>query len=70
MMDFQLMNLEWKVPDCRNVRFGSKADMCAATSDVRYYPNSDRKSRHAAKRHVYLTKERGHRVTKGNARFG
>jgi hypothetical protein len=27
-----------------NVRFGSKADMCAATSHVRSTPNSDRKS--------------------------
>src|SRR5262245_55746152 len=33
---------------CRGhyVRFGSKADMCAAKSDVRFTPNSDRKSRH------------------------
>src|SRR5262245_48915603 len=29
----------------RNVRFGSEADMCGATSDVRFTPNSDRKSR-------------------------
>jgi len=27
-----------------NVRFGSKADMCAATSHVRFTPNSDRES--------------------------
>jgi hypothetical protein len=27
-----------------NVRFGSKADICAAKSDVRFTPNSDRKS--------------------------
>jgi hypothetical protein len=31
-----------------DVRFGSKADICAAISDVRFTPNSDRKSRHAA----------------------
>jgi len=31
-----------------DVRFGSKADICAATSDVRFTPDSDRKSRHAA----------------------
>jgi hypothetical protein len=31
-----------------NVRFGSKADICGATSHVRFAPNSDRKSRHAA----------------------
>ena len=31
-----------------NVRFGSQADICAATSHVRFTPNSDRKSRHAA----------------------
>src|SRR5262249_52915020 len=29
-----------------NVRFGSKADICAATSDVRFTPNSDHESRH------------------------
>src|SRR5262245_26698454 len=28
----------------RNVRFGSKADMCVAKSDVRSTPNSDRES--------------------------
>jgi hypothetical protein len=27
-----------------HVRFGSKADICAATSHVRFTPNSDRKS--------------------------
>jgi hypothetical protein len=27
-----------------DVRFGSKADICAATSHVRFTPNSDRKS--------------------------
>jgi hypothetical protein len=27
-----------------DVRFGSKADMCAAKSDVRFTPNSDRQS--------------------------
>jgi hypothetical protein len=27
-----------------DVRFGSKADICAAKSDVRFTPNSDRKS--------------------------
>jgi hypothetical protein len=27
-----------------NVRFGSKADMCAAKSDVRFTPNSNRES--------------------------
>jgi hypothetical protein len=31
-----------------NVRFGSEADICAANSDVRFTPNSDRESRHAA----------------------
>ena len=28
----------------RNVRFGSKADICSATGHVRFAPNSDRKS--------------------------
>ena len=27
-----------------DVRFGSKADICAATSNVRFAPNSDRQS--------------------------
>jgi hypothetical protein len=27
-----------------NVRFGSKADICSATIDVRFAPNSDRES--------------------------
>src|SRR5262245_56993500 len=30
----------------RDVRFGSEADMCVAKVDVRFTPNSDRKSRH------------------------
>ena len=29
-----------------NVRFGSKADICAAQRHVRFAPNSDRESRH------------------------
>src|SRR5262245_19043858 len=29
-----------------DVRFGSKADICAAKRDVRFTPNSDRESRH------------------------
>ena len=32
-----------------NVCFGSKADMCGATSDVRFSPDSDRESRHPHK---------------------
>jgi hypothetical protein len=43
-----------------NVRFGSKADICAAKCDVRFTPNSDRKSRHAANGHVRFTPESGH----------
>src|SRR6476646_8987670 len=30
-----------------DVRFGSKADICGATTHVRFTPNSDRESRHA-----------------------
>jgi hypothetical protein len=33
-----------------NVRFGSLADICAAISDVRYAPDSDRKSEHPSVR--------------------
>src|SRR5262249_42316593 len=32
--------------DQADVRFGSEADICAAKSDVRFTPNSDRESRH------------------------
>jgi hypothetical protein len=46
-----------KRPD---VRFGSKADICSATRDVRFTPNSDRKSRHAANGHVRFTPESGY----------
>ena len=42
-----------------NVRFGSEADICAATRDVRFAANSDRKSRHAANGHVRFTPESG-----------
>jgi hypothetical protein len=40
-----------------DVRFGSEADMCAAKRDVRFTPNSDPKSRHAANGHVRFTPE-------------
>jgi hypothetical protein len=33
----------------RDVRFGSKADVCVAKPHVRFTPNSDRESGHAAK---------------------
>ena len=32
------------VKGCPDVRFGSKADICVAKSDVRFTPNSDRES--------------------------
>jgi hypothetical protein len=37
------------------VRFGSLADMCAATGYVRFTPNCDRESRTPAKGHVCFT---------------
>jgi len=43
-----------------HVRFGSQADMCAAKPHVRFTPNSDRESRHAANGHVCFTPESGH----------
>jgi len=47
----------WKgVP---NVRFVPKADICAAKSDVRFAPNSDRESGFPAKGHVRFTPESG-----------
>jgi len=39
---------------------GQKADICIAKSDVRFTPNSDRESRHAAKSHVRFTPKSGH----------
>ena len=38
--------MTWKP---RDVRFGSKADMCSAPAHVRFAPNSDRESGHPAK---------------------
>jgi hypothetical protein len=43
-----------------HVRFGSEADMCAATGHVRFTPNSDRESGHAANGHVCFTPNSGH----------
>jgi hypothetical protein len=40
--------------------FGSKADVCVAKPHVRFTPNSDRKSRHAANGHVRFASESGH----------
>src|SRR5262245_52501722 len=42
-----------------NVRFGSKADMCAAKRNVRFTPNSDRESGIPAKGHVRFTPKSG-----------
>src|SRR5262245_29912706 len=45
----------WTEVQCRSletrldVRFGSQADMCVAKRNVRFTPNSDRKSRHPQK---------------------
>jgi len=44
----------------QDVRFGSKADICGAKGHVRFTPNSDRKSGHAANDHVRFTRESGH----------
>src|SRR5262249_6955888 len=43
-----------------NVRFGSKADMCGANSDVRFTPNSDRESGFPQTDHVRFTPKSGH----------
>ena len=42
------------------VRFGSQADVCTAKGHVRFAPNSDRKSRHAANGHVRFTAKSRH----------
>jgi hypothetical protein len=43
-----------------HVRFGSKADICAAKTHVRFTPNSDRESGFPANGHVCFTPESGH----------
>jgi hypothetical protein len=43
-----------------DVRYGSLADICSATGHVRFTPNSDGKSRHAAKGRVCFTPGSGH----------
>ena len=53
-IDFALMSLRL------NVRFGSLADMCVAKRRVRFTPNSNRKSRHAANGYVRFAPESGH----------
>jgi hypothetical protein len=42
-----------------DVRFGSKADICAAKSDVCFAPNSDRESGFPANDHVRFTPNSG-----------
>jgi len=64
-MEWLLAGLYLRIDSARftdqcHVRFGSKADICAAISHVRFTPNSDRKSRHAANGHVRFTPESGH----------
>src|SRR5215813_2518332 len=46
-------------PERGYVRFGSKADICAAKRHVRFTPNSDRESEPLANRHVCFTPESG-----------
>jgi hypothetical protein len=41
-------------------RFGSKADVRTAIGHVRFTPNNDRKSRHAANGHVRFAPGSGH----------
>ncbi|MGA7025506.1 MAG: hypothetical protein WB036_22350, partial [Pseudolabrys sp.] len=43
-----------------DVRFGSKADICAATSHVRFTPNSDRESEIPRKAMSGLPPKSGH----------
>jgi len=38
--------LDWGCIGYTDVRFGSEADICAATSDVRFTPDSDCESGH------------------------
>ena len=50
----------------RHVRFGSEADICAATSHVRFTPNSDHERRHAAQ----VMSALGHKRILALARLG
>jgi len=43
----------------QRVRFGSEADMCSAKGHVRFTPESDRESGHAANGHVCFTPKSG-----------
>src|SRR5215471_7981306 len=43
---YRLKLAYWKAARLADVRFGSKADICVATSHVRFTPNSDRESGH------------------------
>ena len=53
-----------------HVRFGSLADICSAKNDVRFTPNSDRKSRHVTNVHVCFTPESGHVRALAHVCFG
>ena len=53
-----------------HVRFGSKADICAAKSDVRFAPNSDRESRHDRLRMSALLLKADMCSALGDVRFG
>jgi hypothetical protein len=56
--------------DQSDVRFGSEADMCNAPTHVRFAPNSDRESRHAANGHVRFTLESRHVRRNQQCRYG
>jgi hypothetical protein len=51
-----------------HVRFGSLADICSAKRHVRFTPNSDRESGHAANDHVCFRPESG-RVQRTGSRL-
>jgi hypothetical protein len=52
------------------VRFGSKADICAAKSDVRFTPNSDRESGFPKKFMSALHRKADMCGATGDVRFG
>jgi hypothetical protein len=53
-----------------DVRFGSKADMCVAITDVRFTPDSDRKSGPPQKLMSALPPKADMCGAKGDVRFG
>src|SRR6516165_7011182 len=62
--------LAQRVEGAVHVRFGSKADICAAKIHVRFAPNSDRESRHLSKVMSALPPKADMCTARGHVCFG